>query len=85
VKMTPKFSFELIDEEAFDSISQQYNGVIPEKLEELDEQRYNTIPAVVKDRGEDPMLSKEEVATLVKWKLYVPMAISLSTYLSLLA
>ena len=69
--MKTDVSFELIDEEAFDSTLQQYDNVISERLKELDEQRYNVIPAAVKNRDEDPMLSKEEVATLVKWKLYV--------------
>lgn len=64
--------FEQIDPTRFDALLQEYHNVVPQKLNELDEQRYNVIPAAVKKRGGDAMLTKEEVVTLAKWKLYVP-------------
>lgn len=62
-------TFEQIEPAAFDSILEQYPKVVPQKLSDLDEHRYNTIPIALKKRTDDVSLSKEEVATLVTWKL----------------
>ena len=62
-------TIEQIEPAAFDSILQEYPNVVPQKLFELDDQRYNIIPTAVEKRTGDVSLSKEEVATLVDWKL----------------
>lgn len=69
--MNQNTSFEHIEEGAFYSLLEQYNDVVPEKLKELDEQRYHVIPDALMARAGDPHLLKDEVVTLVKWKLYV--------------
>lgn len=62
-------TFEQIEPAAFDAALQQYPDVVPRKLVDLDEQRYNSIPTALKNRKGDIPLSKEEVAILVNWKL----------------
>lgn len=70
--MKDTVTFERIEPAAFDAVLQEYPDVVPEKLSHLDDQRYNVIPTAVTNRTDGVSLSKEEVATLVDWKLYVP-------------
>ena len=60
---------ESIEPAAFDALLHQYPAVVQDKLANLDQQRYKTIPEAVKDRTDSPCLEKDEVATLVDWKL----------------
>jgi hypothetical protein len=61
-----------ISRETFDTLLSRYPSTVPEKLRELDELRYNTIPATVASRTEKGAhLTKDEVEKLVEWKLYV--------------
>lgn len=64
-------SFEKIDPETFDYALKEYPSVVPPKLTKLDIERYETIPASLGKRAGDVHLTKDEVATLVDWKLYV--------------
>ena len=70
----------MVGETAFNSISakhfqhtlQQYSSIVPEKLIDLDEKRYNTIPnrlKLAKEAKTAVELTKDEVVTLVDWKL----------------
>lgn len=68
--MSGDTTFEQIGEGAFYSLLQQYQDVVPKKLNALDEQRYSIIPEALNARTGDPHLLKDEVVTLVKWKLY---------------
>ena len=74
-------AFERIEPAVFDAVFQEYSNVVPQKVFHLDDQRYNIIPTAVKNREEDVSLSKEEVATLVDWKLYVPSINHLRSFL----
>lgn len=58
-----------IDSGTFDELLNEYTDVVPSKLTKLDEQRYETIPHAVKKQKTNMSLSKEQVATLVDWKL----------------
>ena len=66
-----KHSVESIDEAHFDELLKQYPDVVPAKLLGLDTQRYETIPRLLQDQDEPKSLQKDQVATLVDWKLYV--------------
>lgn len=60
----------LITPGTFTTVLGQYPSIVPAKLAALDEARYNSIPQRLKGSERDkPSLSKEEVATLVDWKL----------------
>lgn len=61
--------FDAIDATTFDDVLGQYPDSVPEKLSDLDAQRYESIPDIVAARRPAPFLTKEEVATLVDWKL----------------
>jgi len=58
-----------IQPSTFDALLQEYPDVVPEKIRILDKQRYEMIPASVREREGSPHLTKEEVTTLVDWKL----------------
>jgi hypothetical protein len=58
--------------ESFNGILARYENTVPERLHDLDSQRYSSIPAALAKRttGEGaPHLSKPEVEKLVEWKL----------------
>lgn len=65
------YAFDGIDRTNFDKLLEQYADVVPEKLAELEEQRLSQIPSTLAHRKSDgnPYLTKDEVATLVDWKL----------------
>jgi len=69
--MAKKYAFETIDKTTFNALLEQYQDVIPQKLAELEKQRLITVPSKLGERrsGGDPYLDKDEVATLVDWKL----------------
>jgi hypothetical protein len=52
----------------FNTVLARYPTAVPDKLRALDTQRYVAIPAAVAARA-DAHLTKEEVVTLVEWKL----------------
>ena len=62
-------SIDAIDPATFDDLLQQYPIIVPEKLFSLDKQRYETIPDSLKQQEGPAYLTKEQVATLVDWKL----------------
>ena len=53
----------------------KYNDVIPKQLADLEQLRLDTIPEAIADRatatGEGSYLEKDELRSLVEWKLYV--------------
>lgn len=69
--MDSKHTFEHIDKATFDWALQHYQSPVSIKGQEkpLDTLRYQTIPDAVKARDDDPYLEKEELVTLVTWKL----------------
>ena len=69
--MEEKECFHNIDSNTFDSLLKEYPDVVPEKLSKLDEQRYVTIPGDLEQQLGLPSVSKDQLATLVDWKLYV--------------
>jgi hypothetical protein len=68
----PTFHIDDISLSTLRDVLSRYPATVPEKLRELDTRRYDTIPAVVAAR-ETKYLTKDEVVTLVEWKLYVPL------------
>lgn len=64
--MDEKEAFDRIDPSTFDTILEEYRNIVPEKLFELDNQRYNIIPEAL---TQQTALSKDQIATLVDWKL----------------
>ena len=67
--MDEKEAFNAIDPAAFDSLLREYPNFVPSKLSKLDHERYDNIPELLKQRPASVSLSKNEVATLVDWKL----------------
>lgn len=57
--------------DTFNDLLASYKDIVPEKLHDLDEQRYNSIPAEVARlrQSDDARLTKLQVQTLVDWKL----------------
>jgi len=56
----------------FKDVLSRYSAAVPEKLRDLDKQRYDAIPTAVAARADsDKHLTKEEVEKLVEWKLCV--------------
>ncbi len=54
----------------FKVVLARYPAQVPDKLKDLDELRYDTIPAkFAKRRDTDPELTSAEVEKLVEWKL----------------
>lgn len=66
-------TFELISKDDFDEILSRYPETVPSKLADLDAQRLSILPARLREReaGGKAYLTKDEVATLVDWKLSV--------------
>ncbi|KAF1976075.1 hypothetical protein BU23DRAFT_588267 [Bimuria novae-zelandiae CBS 107.79] len=59
-----------ISKPTFDNILSRYASIVPSALRELDELRYDTMPATVQLREEKgAYLTKDEVVKLVEWKL----------------
>jgi hypothetical protein len=69
MKMDKKRAFNTITPDEFNNILAQYPSIIPDKLADLDRERYKTIPGRLEADADAPSLSKDEVATLVEWKL----------------
>jgi hypothetical protein len=67
----PSHAIKTISKHTFDAVLSLYSSTAPEKLRDLDAQRYDAIPAAVAKREDEKYLSKEEVLGLVEWKLYV--------------
>ena len=67
--MDEEATFMTIDLSTFDTLLKRYPNFVPEKLSKLDQERYNTIPGVLRERTGSVWLTKDEVATLVDWKL----------------
>ncbi|KAF1834994.1 hypothetical protein BDW02DRAFT_629995 [Decorospora gaudefroyi] len=66
----PRLHINTISLTTFKDVLSRYPTTVPEKLRDLDAQRYTTIPAAVAARPEDTKhLTKNEVETLVEWKL----------------
>ncbi|OQO02442.1 hypothetical protein B0A48_11969 [Cryoendolithus antarcticus] len=65
------FTFDGVDTSTFNSLLEQYPTCVPDKLKSLDEHRFKGLPAVLAERkvAGKVYLAKEEVATLVDWKL----------------
>lgn len=62
--------FTSIEPDQFNTLLNDYNHAVAQKLVELDEERYTTIPKRLQEQPTgSATLSKEEVATLVDWKL----------------
>jgi len=64
-------AFDRISSDDFEQILAQYPETVPSKLADLEEQRLSIIPATLKQRKAKgkAYLTKNEVATLVDWKL----------------
>jgi hypothetical protein len=61
---------------SFREVLARYPITAPEKLRELDAQRYDVIPAAVASRDEsNKHLTKIEVEKLVEWKLFVSLVL----------
>lgn len=58
----------------FNETLSRYPAAVPDKLRNLDEERYDTIPTAIahsKQEDSDVYLLKPQVETLVEWKLCV--------------
>jgi len=55
----------------FDRLLSRYPSCVPEKLAELERERFHVIPAVLEQRKRDggAWLEKGELVRLVEWKL----------------
>ena len=75
------FSAHTVSRVNFNDILARYQDAVPAKLHDLDKLRFESIPEKVAQRKEgfDAFLEKEEVESLVEWKLYV-----VSNFLSIL-
>lgn len=73
IAMGSHYAFDHISKGDFENALSQYDGVVPSKLAELEEQRLHIIPKslATRKKGGRAYLTKQEVATLVDWKLYV--------------
>jgi hypothetical protein len=69
--MGSQYAFGSVSASDFDDILSQYPETVPSKLADLEKQRLSVIPAVLAERRSEGQayLTKEEVATLVDWKL----------------
>ncbi|KAI4719033.1 hypothetical protein E4T48_04786 [Aureobasidium sp. EXF-10727] len=55
--------------DTFSELLGSYKELVPSKLDELEEQRLETIPKSLSERTDDAHLNKAEVQKLVDWKL----------------
>lgn len=71
-----------ISKPTFNRTLARYSSTAPSKLLDLDTLRYETIPATLAKRTEEgeAFLKKEEVESLVEWKLYVFIKTSIHSY-----
>lgn len=68
-----------IDEATLEAAVQRYDGLVPDSLKPLDEQRYHLVPTAVAERREahkngnkqEPHITKAELVQLMEWKLYL--------------
>ena len=69
--MANEYAAESIDKSTFNTLLDQYQDVVPQKLAELENQRLSMIPSTLGTRRSDgkPYLFKDEVVTLIDWKL----------------
>lgn len=69
--MGSRLTFDRISQDDFDDILSRYPETVPSKLAELEHQRLSVIPARLSERKTKGKahLTKDEVATLVDWKL----------------
>jgi len=70
--MEAKHAFASIDKPTFDALLSRYPDAVSKfsaRLIDLDASRYEEIPSKVRERGQNPYLTQEEVVTLVEWKL----------------
>ena len=67
--MDPKYSFDTIAPAEFNALLAKYKDIVPSKLTDLDKERYFTIPDLVEELDGHERLSKDQLATLVDWKL----------------
>lgn len=67
--MEQHYHFDTISPEVFDNLLGQYPKVVPEKLAELEEQRLRIIPQSVRSRRPEAYFTKDELVTLMDWKL----------------
>jgi hypothetical protein len=76
----PPLHIKTIALDTFRDVSLRYPAMVPEKLRDLDAQRYDTIPAAVAAQEEgEKHLTKDQVEKLVEWKLYaLPSSIAIT-------
>jgi hypothetical protein len=70
--MPGSFDASNITADEFEKALSRYANYVPDKLKDLDELRFDTIPAELADRresGNEVSLEKKEVQSLVEWKL----------------
>jgi hypothetical protein len=68
----PPLHIKTVTLDTFKDVLLRYPAMVPEKLRDLDAQRYDTIPAAVAAQEEgEKHLTKDQVEKLVEWKLYV--------------
>ena len=67
------FSAHTVSRVDFNNILARYQDAVPAKLHDLDKLRFELIPEKVAQRQKESnaFLEKEEVESLVEWKLYV--------------
>lgn len=72
-----------IDVETFEHTLSQYSSLLSDKLEALDEKRYNVIPAALAERraSKHMYLAKDQVLDLVTWKLYACLRPTKASYI----
>ncbi|KAF1940860.1 hypothetical protein EJ02DRAFT_512828 [Clathrospora elynae] len=64
-----RFHINTITLDTFKDVLSRYPATVPEKLRDLDTQRYATIPTQLASREGPEHLTKDEVVKLVEWKL----------------
>lgn len=71
LELEAQHTFQAINRTTFDRVLSHYQTSVmpPEEGEHLDNLRYKTIPDSLKARGPIPHLEKDELVTLVTWKL----------------
>ena len=70
-KMDEIYNYETITYKTFSELLDSYKELVPNKLDDLEEQRLVIIPKSLSERTDDAYLKKPEVQKLVDWKLYV--------------
>ncbi|KAG9677142.1 hypothetical protein KCU99_g2102, partial [Aureobasidium melanogenum] len=63
------YNYETITYKTFSELLDSYKELVPNKLDELEEQRLVIIPKSLSERTDDAHLKKPEVQKLVDWKL----------------